>query len=131
MVEAIYLFICYDVPNAADGWNRSLYSFSFSLPFPSSLFLPWVCMHASPLLVLKKNYDTYAYMTKRQKKKERPTTTITTITTILCSRNDFLALFLVALQGQSPRHTQSSFYTYSLVVLVLPLSVCIFTLECC
>ncbi len=67
-------------------------------------------------------------MTKRQKKKkkERPTTTTTT-DIILCSCNDFLALFLVALQGQPTRRVQSSFNAYSLVVLVFSLSVCIFT----
>jgi hypothetical protein len=73
LVEAIYLFICYDVPNAADGWNRSLYSFSFSLPFPSSLFLPWVCMHASPLLVLKKIMTrTHIWRRDRKKKSGQP-----------------------------------------------------------
>jgi hypothetical protein len=68
LVEAIYLFICYDVPNAADGWNRSLHSFSFSLSFSLRLrfSLEYACVSIAGL---KKNYDTYAYMTKRQKKK--------------------------------------------------------------
>lgn len=115
------------MPSAGDGWNRSLYSFfSLRLSRSPSLFhfsfvsVSPLSMHASPLLVLKKLWHVRVY-DEETEEKERPTTTITT--TILCSRNDFLALFLVALQGQSPRHTYTELILRILTRCACPSSV--------
>ena len=72
--EAIYLFICYDVPNAADGWNRSLHSFFFLLLSLSPSLFPFVSVsplsiYASPLLVLKKLWHVRIYDEETEKKK--------------------------------------------------------------
>ncbi len=68
--EAIYLFICYDVPNAADGWNRSLHSFFFlslSLFSLRLCFSPeYVCVSIAGL----KKIMTRTHIRRRDRKKK-------------------------------------------------------------
>lgn len=75
LVGAIYLFISYDVPNAADGWNRSPHSLFlflsllfFFLPSSSS-FLPWVCMRVS-IAGLKKKIMTRRHRWRRERERK-------------------------------------------------------------
>jgi len=118
LVEAIYLFICYDVPNAADGWNRSLYSFSFSLSL--SLHLRFSLEYACVSIAGLKKIMTRTHIWWRDRKKESgqvlpPPLPPSCVRTMISS----LSFSLLSKDSRRGTHKTHSTYTHSLYLSFL------------